>query len=399
MKEKKTNSGEQLFVAGAAGCLPADEYLWQSFRLRRNVLSGKVEYRKIDEDDSHYRHFTEQTLNSIILQSHRDGFTGKESISADLKLLVESDDLPLYDPVKEWLDDLKWDGKERLVDYWQRIPGVTAQQIYWLNIWLRSVVAQWLGLNKEHGNECVPTLIGSQGQGKSTFFLRMLPPQFREYFLDSIKLNNNFDKDMALTNNLLVNLDEFDKYSASQQAQIKQTLSRVRVNGRLAYGRTQEDRRRYASFTATTNSLQPLTDPSGSRRYICLLPSKGQYIDNQTPIEYEQLYAQVAYELLVKKERHWFTREEVDQIQAANAPFQAVLSIEQMVSSCVSPAGDDEAGYVTTTEVIAKVKEAFPAADDSMLTCVRVGRVLHSMGFLSKRSAHGELYRAVFKCA
>ena len=120
-----SNSGEQFAAAGPAGCLPADEYLWQTYRLRRNVLSGKVEYREIKEDDSQFRPLSEQALNSIILQSRRDGYTDKSDISADLKLLVNSEDIPEYDPAREWLDGLKWDGKERVVDFWKRIPGVT----------------------------------------------------------------------------------------------------------------------------------------------------------------------------------------------------------------------------------------------------------------------------------
>ena len=117
------NSGEQFSAAGPAGCLPADEYLWQNYRLRRNVLSGKVEYRFINEDDSKYRPLSEQALNSIILKSRRDGYFDKEDISTDLKLLVNSEDFPEFDPAKDWLESLKWDGKERLVDFWKRLQA------------------------------------------------------------------------------------------------------------------------------------------------------------------------------------------------------------------------------------------------------------------------------------
>lgn len=389
------NSGEHVNAADPAGCLLADEYLWQNYRLRRNVLSGKVEYRSINEDDARFRPLTSQAINSIILKSRRDGYADKEDIAADLKLLFDSDDIPEFDPAKEWLESLHWDGNERLVDFWKRIPGISAEHIFYLIIWQRSMVAQWLGMNKEHGNECVPTLVGSQGIGKSTFFIRMLPEELRQYYLDNFRLANNFDKDMALTNNLLVNLDEFDMYTNSQQAQVKQSLSRVRVNGRKIYGRTQEDRRRYASFVATTNNLQPLGDPTGSRRYICLAVPQGQYIDNDTELDIAQIYAQLVHEVVEKKERYWFTNDETIRIMQLNSPFQQVKGIEQMVASCVAHIGEGSAEeYISTADIINKVKAVYPYADHSKLSSVRVGRIMKELGFTRKHFSNCEKYVA-----
>ena len=129
-----------------------------------------------------------------------------------------------------------------------------------LAVWMRSAVAHWLQMDLMHGNECVPTLIGAQGCGKTTFVQRLLPPQLREYFLDHLNLSNKFDKEMALTNNLLVNLDELEAIRPSQHAALKQTLSKSKVNGRPIYGASQEDRPRFASFVATTNNPHPLSD-------------------------------------------------------------------------------------------------------------------------------------------
>ena len=78
-----------------------------------------------------------------------------------------------------------------------------------LTIWLFSAVAHWMKMDTMHGNECVPILIGEQGCGKSTFCNRLLPPELREYFFDHINFGNKLDFEMALTNGLMVNLDEF----------------------------------------------------------------------------------------------------------------------------------------------------------------------------------------------
>ena len=93
-----------------------------------------------------------------------------------------------------------------------------------------------------------------------------------ENYLDHLNLSNKFDKEMALTNNLLVNLDELDAIRPSQHSALKQTLSKNKVNGRPIYGASQEDRPRYASFVATTNNPNPLTDVITSEVKVRLNP-------------------------------------------------------------------------------------------------------------------------------
>lgn len=396
------NSGEQNVAAGPAGGLPAEDFLLEHYRLRRNVLSGKVEYRNVNEDDSQYRQLTDADVNSIILKSRREGYVDKYDISAELKLLIESSDLESYDPIMEYLNSLTWDGEDRLSDLWKRIPGMTAELAYFCSIWIRGVVAQWFHLSNEHGNENVLTLIGSQGPGKTTFIRRLLPPQFREnYFMASINIANKFDRNMALTSNLLVNMDEFNKYTPGQQAHIKQLLSVVSINDRKIYGRSQQSQPRYASFAATSNVRHPLVDPTGSRRHIVVAIPEGMYIDNETPIDYDQLYAQLVHEVIEDKERYWFTNEEVKRIQTLNAPYIKVTGVEKMIEMCVKPANNSNVSqYITTNDIIGHVKQNFPEADISKLTPAKVGRVMKSLGYGKKHLRTSEVYIATLQnCA
>ena len=123
--------------------------------------------------------------------------------------------------------------------------------------------------------------IGAQGCGKTTFVQRLLPPQLREYFLDHLNLSNKFDKEMALTNN-----------------------------------------------------PHPLTDATGSRRYICLTIPKGQLIDNTGEIDYEQLYAQVLHEVRDLKTPYWYNNAEVMRIQELNLNYMEQKDIAEIISIC-----------------------------------------------------------------
>jgi len=245
-----------------------------------------------------------------------------------------------------------------------------------------------------HGNECVPVLIGAQGCGKSTFAVRLLPEHLRPYYLDHINFGNKFDTEMALTHNLLVNIDEFANMGPSQQGKLKQTLSKVRVNGRPIFGRSQEDRVRYASFLATTNDLHPLCDVTGSRRFLCLQIRKGMLIDNTTPINHAQLYAQVLHELREEKVPYWFSNDEVARIQAANLPYLRSDDMEGILHQCFRlPDQEEEGEWLTCKQVSEALLKVYPMMRRGNATNIRIGQTLKYLGCESKRIKTGMLYK------
>ena len=262
--------------------------------------------------------------------------------------------------------------------------------------WLLSAVAHWLQMDTLHDNECVPTLIGAQGCGKTTFFHRLLPTELRQYYLDHLNLSNKFDKEMALTNNLLVNLDELDAIRPSQHAALKQTLSKSKVNGRPIYGCSQEDRPRFASFVATTNNPHPLTDATGSRRYICLLIPDGQYIDNSGEIDYGQLYAQVLHELTVAKTPYWFSNDEVARIQQLNQNYLLKKDISEMVEICFRKPKEGEVGKLMNSKMLLEhIQHAYPSIDISHGNKVRVGQAMKTLGYESTDHSNIPFYKVI----
>jgi len=330
--------------------------------------SGKAERLTLSADgkpSGDYRPLTTQALNSIILRAKREEVCEQGNPKGDIQEIVNSEEVPQYNPVQSFLDGLpQWDGQNHVAQLFSRLPGVSSEQLAFLAVWLRSTVAHWLQMDTLHGNECVPTLIGAQGCGKTTFLRRLLPQELRQYYLDHLNLSNKFDKEMALTNNLLVNLDELDAIRPSQHAALKQTLSKSKVNGRPIYGASQEDRPRFASFVATTNNPHPLTDATGSRRYICLTIPEGQYIDNVGDIDYDQLYAQVLHELRELKAPYWFNNDEVARIQQMNLGYMAQKDIGEMIEACFrKPKEGEIAKTLSGTEMLKQMKLQYPTLE------------------------------------
>ena len=392
--EKTIINGEAL-CASTEGVLVIEQYLQENYLFRRNVLNGKVEF--LTKPDEEFRPLTPAALNSIIIRAKREQVLEKGSPKTEITEYVTSEEVPEHNPVKAFLGSLPtWDGQNHIAKVFGRLPGITSEQLNYLTIWLRSSVAHWLQMDMLHGNECVPTIIGSQGCGKTTFVRRLLPATLREYYLDHLNLANKFDKEMALTNNLLVNLDELDAIRPSQQSSLKQTLSVSKVNGRPIFGRTQEDRPRFASFVATTNNRHPLKDVTGSRRYICIMIPDGQMIDNAGDINYGQLYAQVVYELQEQKAPYWFNNDEVARIQQLNQEYMEKKDLGEMFVACFRmPEEGEVVKTMTCGQMIDIMQKDYPTLQNTIGNRVRLGKAISSLGFEHKEHAHVAYYRVV----
>ena len=397
MQQKLRINGEAV-AASQEGALAIELFLNDNYRFRRNVLNGKVELLTLPEGDGDKWHpLTQEALNSIILKAEREQIMEKGSPHAQIKMYVQSEEVPQFNPVQEFLNNLpQWDGKNHVAAVFSRLPGISSEQHGFLAIWLRAVVAHWLQMDTLHGNECVPTLIGSQGCGKTTFVRRLLPPQLRQYYLDHLNLSNKFDKEMALTNNLLVNLDELEAIRQSQQAALKQTLSKNVVNGRPIFGRVQADRPRFASFVATTNNPHPLRDPTGSRRYICLSIPDGQLIDNEGDIDYQQLYAQVLYELRELKAPYWFNNLEVQRIQQLNQNFMEEKDIAEILSACIrKPEEGESAKSMDCKQLLELVQKEYPLVENTRSTKIHIGLAMKEFGYELTKRGNRPYYKVI----
>ena len=404
MKNSTKNGSSEMMIESGSDFSLVESFLDEYYLFRRNILSGKTEYLIIKKDDESeqeekegdWKVLTNNAFNSIVRHAKRLGIGENKSPRQDIDEFVNSEEVPVYNPIKEYLENLpKWEGQNQVAELFGRIPGLTSEQLNWCSIWLRSAVAHWLQMDMLHGNEAVPILIGQQGCGKSTFAVRLLPEKLRQYFLDHINFGNKFDSEMALTHNLFVNIDELANMGASQQGKLKQTLSKVRVNGRPIFGKSQDDRLRFASFLATTNDEHPLCDPTGSRRYICLHIPAGEYIDNSSVINYDQLYAQVMYELCHQQTPYWFTNDEVARIQQKNLPFFKTDDLESMIRNCFRvPEGEeeDEGKWMNCSEIFQVLHEHYPMLMSNLSTKIRIGQSLKLMGCKMKHTKKGQAY-------
>lgn len=281
--------------------------------------------------------------------------------SIDVELYVRSAQVPLYNPVTDFLDGCgTWDGEDRIRAYARRVPTDYDLWPDHFHRWMLAMVAQWMNLSRDYGNAVVPMLIGRQGTHKSTFCRLLLPPELREYYIDDIKLDNAEQVERMLSRMLLVNIDEYNAKTDREQAKIKRVLTEKDVQTRKMRSDQYELRPRMASFIATTNEQEPLVDPTGSRRYLCCEVTG--LIDTDTPIDHHQLYAQAVQELHCGALWH-FTKAEEEAICQHNERYRRESTPETLLLSFFEPAERSKEYFLRAVDIQAEIKKHVRGAD------------------------------------
>ncbi len=365
-----------------------EEFMSRRYYFRMNEMSGEVEYLDRSIVRFVYSPYTQKVRNSICLEAQKEGLNVWDK---DIDRYVHSDQVPLYHPIESFLENLPaWDGKSHIRELAGRVPNNNPLWESCFYRWFLSMVAHWLQLDKEHGNSTTPLLVGDQGCGKSTFCLNLLPPALRPFYTDSIDFGNKKEAELALHRYALINIDEFDSVKASHQSFLKHVLQKAVVNARLPYRSSTSSLRRYATFIATSNNFDLLTDPTGSRRFVCV-EIEG-LIDYTQPIDYEQLYAE-AKEMLRRGERFWFTHEEEAEIVCNNQRFQQIPAEEQLLLRYFTIPTDTEGLKPRlASEILDLIAEKQPGFVITKSMIINFGKLLKRNNVLGKRTNRGTCY-------
>ena len=363
---------EQLFV------MQMDEFMKRRYDFRFNQLTSQVECRERNSFNFYFHPVDKRLMASIAMNAHYEGL---KLWDKDVVRYLNSDHVPVYQPIEEFLYDLPhWDGKDHIGDLAKRVP---CDHPHWAQLfrrWFLSMIAHWRGMGKNHANSTSPILIGPQAYRKSTFCRLILPPCLQAYYTDSIDFSRKRDAELYLNRFLLINMDEFDQIGINQQSFLKHILQKPVVNTRRPNASAVEELRRYASFIGTSNHKDLLTDTSGSRRFIGVEVTG--VIDVVRPIDYEQLYAQ-AMALLRSNERYWFDEKEEAIMTEANREFEQSPAIEQLFQVYYRVAEEEEEGeWLLAADILQRIQKASKMKISSGQVNY-FGRILQKLGVKS----------------
>ena len=397
-------------------------FLTSRYRFRFNVLTEETEVADVANitniennlPDAHLRYakVDERWMNSLSMEAIE---TGIDCWDRDIQRFVCSRRISEYHPFTAYFEQLpEWDGTDRVSALARRV----SDDPVWVNgfhRWMLGLSAQWMQFHPDtncanrannansanntssinRANSVAPLLVSSrQGLGKSTFCRLLMPDVLKAYYTESYDLGSPASAEAKLAACGLINLDEFDKLSASKMPLLKNLMQASALNIRKAYKRSASALPRIASFIGTSNREDLLVDRTGSRRFLCV--SLEHAIDCITPVEHEQLYAQLKAELL-SGERSWFNKEEEQAIQQHNALFYKHIPEEEVFRLCFRFATQEdhpqEVLTLSATQLFERMKSAHPSVMRGM-TAYSLSRILPQLGE-RVHTAKGNVYRVV----
>ena len=382
-------------------------FLTSRYRFRFNVLTEETEVadaanitnivNNIPDTHLRYAKVDERWMNSLSMEAIE---TGIDCWDRDIQRFVRSRRISEYHPFTAYFEQLpEWDGKDRVSALARRV----SDDPVWVNgfhRWMLGLSAQWMQFRSDanstnRANSVAPLLVSSrQGLGKSTFCRLLMPDALKAYYTESYDLGSPASAEAKLAVCGLINLDEFDKLSASKMPLLKNLMQTSALNIRKVYKRSASALPRIASFIGTSNREDLLVDRTGSRRFLCV--SLEHAIDCVTPVEHEQLYAQLKAELL-SGERSWFNKEEEQAIQQHNALFYKHIPEEEVFRLCFRFATEadhpQEVLILSATQLFERMKSAHPSVMRGM-TAYSLSRILPQLGE-RVHTAKGNVYRVV----
>ena len=367
-----------------------EEFMKRRYEFRYNTVLGDLEYRQRDSIHFYFQPADQRVRSSIAMKALKEGVRVWDR---DITRFLSSDYVPLYNPIEEYLYNTgRWDGKDRIRALADLVP---CHNPHWRELfyrWFLGMVAHWRGIDKQHGNNTSPLLVGPQGYRKSTFCRILLPPELRFGYTDSIDFKSKQEAERSLGRFFLINIDEFDQINANQQGFLKHLLQKPVANLRKPYGTTIQEMRRYASFIGTSNLKDLLTDPSGSRRFICIEVTGP--IQTNVTINYHQLYAQAMHDIM-KGERYWLDDTDEAIVKEYNREFERVDPLEELFLCHFRGAEESEEGeWLTAMQIFNDLQQK--TRDKLAINRIAAfGRTLRKLDILNKKSNRGTLYHLV----
>ena len=302
-----------------------------------------------------WRNLSDKDINTMVCQCVQET---EVSVSiTEMWTALKSDMVPAVHPIRAWLNQLgqyTYDQVDWIDFVAKQVQVVGGEQanLYWRQCfkkWFVAMVASWM--KDEVVNHTVLVLVGRQGIFKTTWLDHLIPPELRAYS-SKLPLSGQISKDdrLRLCENAMLNIDELDAICGREMNIVKSLLTSTDVNERAAYGRLKERRVRLASFCASTNNREFLTDITGNRRW---LPFEVESIQNpfHTIMPYEYLYAQAKHLVEQGWFAYWFDMQEIEELEKHNEEFRAQDNEEQLLPILFDITAEGKGEFMTTAQI------------------------------------------------
>ena len=369
-----------------------ENYLSTHYEFRYNTVLGKTEYRS--RNSGIFTKVGRYEINT--LRRELDNDVGIITSSDNLYSIIESSFSPRINPIQEYFKRLpSVDLSSNSPFSLKAIPHLAScvvvrnsdKWLPYLTKWLVAVVANAMD-DRECRNHTCLVLTGEQGKFKTTFLDLLCPPALHGYSYTGKIYPQEKDTLTYIGQNLIVNMnDQLKALNKRDENELKNLITCPMVKYRMPYDKYVEEHPHLASFVASVNGNDFLTDPTGSRRF---LPFEVLSIDIEKAkrISMDNVYAE-AKALLKSGFRYWFDDDEIAELYRESEDFQVQTAEIELLLCCFEKPTEDNprSSYMTTTEIITYLG----LYTHHSLSLKHMGEALRKAGFekVSKRREGG----------
>ncbi len=349
-------------------------YLLDNYDFRRNIVACQVECRKIGTEK-----WVIVNDHDLILECMEEGIKGVKGLVE--MILGSRKYIKNFDPFVDYFKTLpKWDPSHP--DHIDALGNyIKAKDQAWFKIQFKKMLVRLVAqaMNIIPFNKQVFVLIGKQNDGKSTFLRYLCPKSLKGYFKENLEMNSK-DGRIALSQNLIINLDELANFGKHDKNKQKAFITIDQVKERIPYDKTPTTLKRKASFFGSTNSDDFLRDVTGSVRWL-IFEIKGINHDNGGPngythIDMDLVYSQ-AYYLLNSGFKFKLDDSEIKKSEKRNKQFYEVTIEQELIEEFYSPGADiPECDFMGTKEIVNEL-----VLEYRDLKVWRIGKALKLLGF------------------
>ncbi|WP_316630263.1 virulence-associated E family protein [uncultured Ruminococcus sp.] len=234
--------------------------------IAKNLLTERVDIVKPLWWERTGSTITDTDMNYLLLYLEENyGLTNENKAIKAIDIVANEN---CYHPIRDYLDQLQWDGKERIRYALHRFLGSEESEYNYQALKLFMLGAIHRAFHPGCKFETMLCLVGGQGAGKSTFFRFMAIRD--EWFSDDLRNLEDENVYRKLQGHWIIEMSEMMATANAKSIEgIKSFLSRQKETYKVPYETHPADRLRQCVFAGTTNRQDFLPrDRTGNRRFI-----------------------------------------------------------------------------------------------------------------------------------
>lgn len=354
-----------------------EEYLKLYYDFKYNQVTNEIEFKRHDEPE--YKSLDDIELNSLYITYKKENIKFGQK---DFERLLYSTFTPRYNPFADYFTELPaWDGVDHiktLCSFVSIIGGAVQADRFYLHTKKMLLRTMACAIDDKFFNKQIFLLYGdAQNQAKTSFLRHLVPKKLEKYTTEHFNPAGEKDNAIAMCENLIINIDELGNLLKFELNKLKSIISLLTIKIRLPFGKRAVSIPRRASFVASTNIRDFLTDVTGNVRWVCFDVEKINF--DYKNFDMDKVWAQVKH-LYAEGAEMQISKEEMQENEENNSKYMQQTPEMEMINKYLIQGEKDKDEFMTSTDIVNHL--SILASSAIRLTPVSIGKAMRHFKFL-----------------